>query len=406
MKLEQAGLVKPPFQAHGMPSVLLPSGSQHAALRFLNETASDICGLGLFHGPPRSGKTTIIRKFLATLPDEHAVAVINGTGMGAQELLQELLAQFGYDLGLESCAECFSMIRVFATQQAASGPAPLLVIENVDRARPRLLEMLCELAELTANGKSALKMILVSDRPLLPIVQAPAMEAISGRLTGQFLLQPLSARETTAYVHAKLEAGGARQPEAVMPAAVCKCLHEASGGWPGIIDQLAMAALSRAKRCPVSPEDVPAPPTTAGKVAQLDPAAPQLLVARAGLTLERKKLEGPRLTIGRDELCELRVVDEYCSRQHAILFRNGSATIVVDLNSRNGTYLNGRPVSKQMLVNGDIISIGDHRLKFVDPRAVRRTSLSGAGWDDTTIAKCMKDFRYALAAQLNGRTTS
>ncbi len=48
MKLDQAGLFRPPFQVHGTPSVLVSYESQRAALRFLHETAADICGIGVF----------------------------------------------------------------------------------------------------------------------------------------------------------------------------------------------------------------------------------------------------------------------------------------------------------------------------------------------------------------------
>ena len=51
-----------------------------------------------------------------------------------------------------------------------------------------------------------------------------------------------------------------------------------------------------------------------------------------------------------------------------------------------------------MLVNNDIISLGEHRLKFVDKSAKRRTTLRGAGWDDTTLAESIKDFRKTLEA--------
>ena len=77
----------------------------------------------------------------------------------------------------------YDMIRVVALQQAASSQAPVLVIENVHKMSPVLLEMLCELAEISFDGSSALRIILSSDRPMLPIVEAPAMREAMGELT-------------------------------------------------------------------------------------------------------------------------------------------------------------------------------------------------------------------------------
>jgi len=406
MKLADTGLRRQPFQPNGTPSLLVPYASQKAAIRFLNETRCNRRGLGLFHGPPLSGKTSIIRQFTASLPDDYAVAVVDGAGMSASALLQDILAQFGYGIGLESANERFSMVRVVAMQQTSSGQAPLLVVENAHAANPMTLEMLCELAELAVDGNSALRMILVSDRPMLPIVQAPAMQSISNRLTGKFLLQPLTRQETTNYVYRKLLSGGCKTPQAVVPQAVCDRLHMASGGWPGIIDRLAVLAISRAERCPLHVSHIPLRPATKAKAVESATSVPELILTCRRRTLARTKLDRPRLIIGRDEASGLRVIDDFVSRQHAVLLRNGGATIIVDLNSKNGTCVNGKRVKKQVLINNDIVSLGDHRLKFVDASARRRTTTRDAGWDDTAIAKSLGRFRNVIARQLKHNSAS
>lgn len=409
MKLADTGLRRQPFQAHGKPLILVPYTSQNAAIRFFNQTRLNKQGLGLFHGPPLSGKTSIIQRFTTLLPDDYAVAVVDGANVGATALLQEILSQFGYDLDFDSENERFSMVRVFAMQQTASDQAPLLIIENAHAMGPVVLEMLCELAELTVNGNSALRIILASDRPMLPIVRAPAMQPISKRVTGKFLLQPLTRKETANYVYKKLLSGGCKNPQAVVPPAVCGSLHTASGGWPGKIDRLALMALSKAERCPLRIDHIPQLPAAKRKTAKTVDAVdadPRLILTRRRKTLRRMDLDKTRLLIGRNEFCDLRITSDIVSRQHAMLFRNGSATIVVDLKSKHGTFVNGKRVTKKVLINNDIISVGDHRIKFMDPSARHRTTLRGAGWDDTTIAKSITDFRNVLAKQLKSKCAS
>ena len=406
MKLADTGLHRQPFQTHGKPLILVPYTSQNAAIRFFNQTRLNKQGLGLFHGPPLSGKTSIIQKFTALLPDDYAVAVVDGADVGATALLQEILIQFGYGLDFDSENERFSMVRVFAMQQTASDQAPLLIIENAHAMGPILMEMLCELAELTVNGISALRIILASDRPMLPIVRAPAMQPILKRVTGKFLLQPLTRKETANYVYKKLLSGGCKNPQAVVPPAVCGRLHTASGGWPGMIDRLALMALSKAERCPLRIDHIPQLPAAKRKTAKTVDADPHLILTRRRKTLQRMDLDKTRLLIGRNEFCDLRITSDVVSRQHAMLFRNGSATIVVDLKSKHGTFVNGKRVMRKVLINNDIISVGDHRIKFMDPSARRRTTLQGAGWDDTTIAKSITDFRNVLTKQLKSKCAS
>ena len=401
MKLADTGLRKQPFRTHGKPLVLVPYASQRNAIHFFDTTCVNRHGLGLFHGPPLSGKTTIVQQFTSSLPRDRAVAIVDGAGMDPDKLMKEILGQYGYNHGFNTTSERFNMIRVVALQQASIGQAPVLVIENVHKMSPIGLEMLCELAEMSFDGNSALRIILSSDRPMLPIVKAPAMGSIETRLTGKFLLKPLTRTETADYAHRKLKSGGCSDPRAVMPPAVCDRLHTASGGWPGVVDQLAMMALAKAEHIPLLVEHIPEIPHNELKPPNVVEPMPHLIMTFRHKLLEKINLDKPRLLIGRNVLCDIEVVHEWISRQHAMLIRNEKSTVIVDLKSRNGTYVNGERIKSHVLINKDIISLGDHRLKFVDPSATKRTTLRGAGWDDTTLAESINEFRTGMLREVN-----
>jgi type II secretory pathway predicted ATPase ExeA len=393
-------LRKQPFRTQGKPLVLVPYASQKNAIQFLIDTTINKHGLGLFHGPPLSGKTTIVQRFASSLPGDHAVAVVDGARTDPSGLLKSILGQYGYDHGFNTASERFNMIRVIAMQQAAIGQAPVLIIENVHKMSPVLTEVLCELAEMQRDGTSALRIILSSNRPMLPIGEAPAMQSIESRLTGKFLLKPLTRTETATYAHKKLKSGGCKDPKAVMPPAVCDRLHSASGGWPGVIDRLAMMALANAEHIPLLVEHIPEKVQKEPKPPNVIEPPPQIILTCKGETLQRISLDKPRMLIGRNALCDIDIVHEWISRQHAILITNDKSTVIVDLKSRNGIYVNGERVKYRVLINNDIISLGDHRLKFVDLSATQRTTLRGAGWDDTTLAESIRDFRKGLLRQL------
>jgi pSer/pThr/pTyr-binding forkhead associated (FHA) protein len=69
----------------------------------------------------------------------------------------------------------------------------------------------------------------------------------------------------------------------------------------------------------------------------------------------------------------------------------------MDLNSTNGTFVNSRRVSNQVLMHDDVVTIGHHRLKFKDPGATRRGSLDGIEFTDTAVMKTLEDMRNLLA---------
>src|ERR1700691_1481082 len=67
-------------------------------------------------------------------------------------------------------------------------------------------------------------------------------------------------------------------------------------------------------------------------------------------------------TVGRGQGANIRLDDPSVSRLHAELIRRGPYVYVVDLGlSRNGTRVNGRPVARRVLDDGDVLSFGAAR---------------------------------------------
>jgi len=80
-------------------------------------------------------------------------------------------------------------------------------------------------------------------------------------------------------------------------------------------------------------------------------------------------LEQPRLMIGRAEDNDLCINNTNVSRHHAILVRHGAAAVLMDMNSKNGTFVNSQRIKDQVVVHGDIIAIGNHHIRYVAPSA-------------------------------------
>jgi len=410
MDLGAAGLSEQPFRTHGRPLSTVSYASYKEALEVLENTCTTTKGLSLLQGPTLSGKSTVIRHFVDSLPSEYSVAVVDGKGLNTTSLLEAVLRQFGYEFDHSSPNELLGMLRVFAMQQAASDEPPLLIIENTHALNPSALRALCELANLKLRGTSALKIVLVSDRPLLSIIESPAMDSISKRLTHDFHLRPMSNEEAMHYMHTKLRAAGSLIPEFVFPIAVCTELWRASGGWPGVLDRIALLALAQAQTLPVPQEDIERPVLPQGTwddASQLaatqqstePPGPPTLYVSHDGDTLHEVTFDMPRLLIGRSEYNDIAISSKFISRHHTLLVRHGSSTFLMDLNSSNGTFVNSKRVSNHVLIHDDVITLGNHRIKFNDPHATTRGSLEGLEFADTAVMKTMDDMRKLLAQE-------
>ncbi len=383
---------------------------QEKAFEFFRSVYEHNTGLGLFQGPHLSGKTTIIRHFAEQQKDQCAVAIVNGEGINTSGLLESILRSFGYQHKFDSLNELLSMVKVVIRQQTAGGKPPLLFVENTHAMNPNSLHILCDLAAVRVREKFAIRIILASDRTIDYIPRAPAMECIAKRLTGDFHLNPLTIDETSDYLYAKMRQGGCIDPDFVFPDAVCDELYRASGGWPGVLDRLARLAIENAEHCPVGLEDVehpPVPKSTRQDITDMEtgPAdgkvrnGPLLFLTRNGETLRKIRFDGSRLLIGRTEHNDLHIESKYVSRHHAMLVRHGNSTLLMDLNSANGTFVNSRRISNQVMANDDVITLGEFGLKFVDPGAQRHETLEGISLDETVVMMTLDDMRKVLVRE-------
>jgi hypothetical protein len=101
----------------------------------------------------------------------------------------------------------------------------------------------------------------------------------------------------------------------------------------------------------------------ASQIRQPDPGKrPGTIVMPSG---DRIELDGDRHTIGRLSDCTVVVSDTNVSRHHARISRSGSGFVIADLNSTNGTFVNGeRLLADHRLSDGDIITVGAISLRF------------------------------------------
>jgi hypothetical protein len=80
-------------------------------------------------------------------------------------------------------------------------------------------------------------------------------------------------------------------------------------------------------------------------------------------------LRGPRMVIGRLYDCDICLPDHNVSRQHTALVASWGGWGVEDLESTNGTYVNGERVASAPLADGDVIEVGTTRLVYHAPRS-------------------------------------
>jgi two-component system NtrC family sensor kinase len=94
---------------------------------------------------------------------------------------------------------------------------------------------------------------------------------------------------------------------------------------------------------------------------------PSLFVIRGNDQGVRFELEDKILRLGRDRSSSLQLHDTEVSRQHAELRRDGDDFVISDLQSSNGTFVNGHRVKQHELVSGDQVRLGTTLMLYTGP---------------------------------------
>ena len=90
----------------------------------------------------------------------------------------------------------------------------------------------------------------------------------------------------------------------------------------------------------------------------INEADPRLVAIRGPLKGAIYSLPEGEFSVGRQAISNLSLDDHAVSRKHCLLIRSGQQAVIKDLESRNGTFVNGTPVTEQPLEQGDEIRIG------------------------------------------------
>ena len=92
---------------------------------------------------------------------------------------------------------------------------------------------------------------------------------------------------------------------------------------------------------------------------------PKMIVSIDGVVIKEVQLTKDRTTLGRRPYNDIVIDNLAVSGEHAVLQMVGSDVFIEDLNSTNGTYINGKAVKKQLLSHNDTVEIGKYKIKFI-----------------------------------------
>lgn len=95
----------------------------------------------------------------------------------------------------------------------------------------------------------------------------------------------------------------------------------------------------------------------------------RLILSLDGQVLAEYNMNKERYTVGRLPDNDIRIDNPAVSGHHSLIINILNDSFLEDLNSTNGTYVNGKLIKKHALQHGDVITVGHHQLRFVDSQS-------------------------------------
>ncbi|MDP1526676.1 MAG: FHA domain-containing protein [Rhodocyclaceae bacterium] len=124
----------------------------------------------------------------------------------------------------------------------------------------------------------------------------------------------------------------------------------------------------------------------------------KLILSMDNLVLKEIPLNKERTTLGRKASNDIQIDNLAISGEHAVIVTILNDSFLEDLNSTNGTFVNGQQIKKHFLQNNDVVELGKYRLKYVNEAALQA---SQADFEKTMVLR--PDMMRKAAEQAAGK---
>jgi general secretion pathway protein A len=240
-----------PFSLAPDPRFLFASASHSAALAQVAQALERREPLVVITGEIGTGKTLLCRTVLQRLPFKTFLSVINDPLLEADDLVKELLKDFGV-ISKEparfrgaSRHELVQTLHAFLSSLTPIQAHAVVMIDEAQHLRPDVLEQIRLLSNIDDTRGTILQIILVGQKDLESLLSRPELRQLQQRVSRRFALEPLSRDEVQQYISHRLAlAGRAETPSRetapgveFTPVAI-QAVAEISAGVPRVINLL------------------------------------------------------------------------------------------------------------------------------------------------------------------------
>jgi type II secretory pathway predicted ATPase ExeA len=395
--LEHFKFNRPPFGLSPDPDFVYWSKQHSRAKAYMESTIWLSDGFVVITGEIGSGKTTLLQSFLSELGDDVVFAVVSQTQLNATQFLQAILTEFGFKPFDKKKVELLDMINMFLIEQYSAGKKVILIIDEAQNLSKKVLEEVRLLSGIETSHEKVLRIILAGQPELRETLDSPELKQLVQRVRLRFHLGALDQNDMREYILHRLKVAGREDPDLFTDDTFAP-IYRYSGGVPRLINTICDSSLLVAfadDKTVIGPEEIENTAEELGWHEHEDTTGEHEVVPRlvpkanaktfltridfngAGESTTEYFFEAGRFVIGRAPDSDIQVNSKFVSRHHAQIVCSTEGCVVEDLNSTNGILVNGEATEKQLLANGDMISIDDQEFTYHDLRESAGESVDG-----------------------------
>ena len=234
-------LERKPFQITSDPKFLWLGEKHKEALAVLRYGLMDNKGFLLLTGDVGTGKTTLINALVNTLGEEITVATLLDPGMERDEFFSYIGKAFQLSREFSSKGEFIHSFREFLNRSHDERKKVLLIIDESQRLSQELLEEIRLLSNIEKQSSKLINIFFVGQIEFNSIILDPKNSALRQRISVNYDLKPLSAKETGKYIHHRLKVAGAAK--SIFSTAAVQEIYRFSNGYPRLINIICDRAL-------------------------------------------------------------------------------------------------------------------------------------------------------------------
>jgi general secretion pathway protein A len=241
MYLSHYNLNEKPFQISTDPRFLWLGEKHKEALAILKYGIIDNRGFLLLTGDVGTGKTTLINSLINSLDKKTIVAALPDARLQPLDFFNFIAYAFKIKTKFRSKGEFLIKFGSFLNKAYSRGYRILLIVDEAQRLMHELLEEIRLLSNLEKQQTKLINIFFVGQSEFNELLADPENRALRQRITINYNLEPLNAKETEEYIDFRLKIAGAENK--IFNSASMREINTFSAGYPRLINIICDHAL-------------------------------------------------------------------------------------------------------------------------------------------------------------------